>query len=97
MDLDTYFRFVLALGLVLGLIGTIAWALKRFGLGQAMASRRTAGAERRLGIVESMPLDAKRRLVLVRRDGVEHLLLTGVGADIVIETGIAPRPSTEQS
>lgn len=42
----------------------------------------------RLGISEYHELDKTRRLVLVRRDEVEHLLLIGGGQDIVVEGGI---------
>jgi flagellar protein FliO/FliZ len=41
-----------------------------------------------LGVVEASHIDAKRRLVLIRRDGVEHLLLLGPTSETVIETGI---------
>ena len=47
--------------------------------------------ERRLGIVEHAALDGRRRLVLIRRDGVEHLIMTGGPVDVVIETGIGER------
>lgn len=47
----------------------------------------------RIGVIDSMPLDGARRLVLVRRDDTEHLLLLGSHGDVVIETGIpAGRP-----
>jgi flagellar protein FliO/FliZ len=36
-------------------------------------------------------VDAKRRLVLVRRDDREHLLLLGATQDVVVESGIAAR------
>lgn len=55
-------------------------------------------AERRLDVVEQSNLDGRRRLVLVRRDDVEHLIMTGGPVDVVIETGIQPkraRPSAE--
>ncbi|MCA0434200.1 MAG: flagellar biosynthetic protein FliO [Proteobacteria bacterium] len=42
----------------------------------------------RLGISEFYEIDKARRLVLVRRDDVEHLMLIGGGQDIVIESGI---------
>ena len=42
----------------------------------------------RLGISEYHELDKTRRLVLVRRDGVEHLVMIGGPQDVVIETGI---------
>ncbi len=88
MDIEIYFRFVLALGLVLGLIAAAAWAMKRWGSGMT----RVAGRERRLAVVEVLPLDAKRRLILVRRDGVEHLLLAGGGTDLVVETAVPASP-----
>jgi flagellar protein FliO/FliZ len=84
--LDTYFRFVLALLFVIGLIALIAWLARRYGLG-GVAIPNT-GRRKRLRLVEAMTLDAKRRLVLVRRDGVEHLILLGSQGDVAIETGI---------
>jgi hypothetical protein len=51
----------------------------------------------RLAISEYHEVDQARRLVLVRRDGVEHLLLIGGGQDIVVESGIGgSRVSTER-
>ena len=44
----------------------------------------------RLGISEYHEIDKTRRLVLVRRDGVEHLLLIGGSQDLVVEDGILP-------
>jgi hypothetical protein len=50
--------------------------------------------ERRLDIVEQSNLDGRRRLVLIRRDNVEHLIMTGGPVDVVIETGISTRRAT---
>jgi flagellar protein FliO/FliZ len=47
--------------------------------------------EPRLGVIEQASVDARRRLVLIRRDGVEHLIMTGGPVDVVIETGIQSR------
>jgi len=46
---------------------------------------RTPG---RLEVVEQANVDGRRRLVLIRRDDVEHLVMTGGPVDVVIETGI---------
>lgn len=43
----------------------------------------------RIGISEYHELDKMRRLVLVRRDSVEHLIMIGGPQDLVIEAGIA--------
>lgn len=55
-----------------------------------------AKSPKRIDIVEQAVVDAKRKLVLVRRDDVEHLVMTGGPTDIVIESGIgAPRATAE--
>ncbi|MFV3076165.1 flagellar biosynthetic protein FliO [Niveispirillum fermenti] len=92
MDATQYLRLFMALGLVLALIGICGLLLRRYGPAAGLTARRKG--DRRLGIVEVLTLDARRRLVLVRRDGVEHLLLLGHGEDRVVETGIAPPSAT---
>jgi hypothetical protein len=56
-----------------------------------------APRERRLAYVERAHIDGGRKLVLIRRDDVEHLLLVGGPIDLVIETGIPadPQPRRE--
>lgn len=83
MDLTTYARFALALIFVLALIGVLTALARRFGLGGLAHARR--GGARRLGILEVLAVDGKRRLVLIRRDDTEHLLLIGGEGDVVIE------------
>jgi hypothetical protein len=50
--------------------------------------------EPRLGVMEETKVDRVRRLVLIRRDDVEHLIMTGGPVDVVIETGI-PAPQRD--
>lgn len=62
-------------------------------VGAAMIIRSFNGRVRgrrgsRLGIAEYYELDQTRRLVLVRRDDVEHLMLVGGPQDVVIESNI---------
>lgn len=96
MDLDAYLRFALALVLVIGLIALIAWLVRRFGLAQKLApGTGTPRKFRRLAVVEVCPVDGRRRLVLVRRDGVEHLImLSAAGSGFVVERGIGERGAT---
>jgi flagellar protein FliO/FliZ len=91
MEYETYLRFALALLLVLGLIAIFAWALRRFGFGGALR----ANSRRRIQILETTPIGPRHRLVLIRRDQTEHLLLLGPQGDLVVERG-AERPSFEQ-
>lgn len=44
----------------------------------------------RLGVSEHIMVDSRRKLLLIRRDDVEHLVLTGGPVDLLIETGIRP-------
>jgi len=85
MDIDTYFRFSLALVFVIALVFVVALVLRRLGVGGMTASPRR---QRRVAVLEVTPLDARRRLVLVRRDEVEHLLLLSNNGDLVVETAI---------
>ena len=88
MDSSAYLRFVLSLVAVLGLIFAALWVVRRW-LPGAMPLR-AGGGPRRLGIVESLTLDAKHRLVLVRRDDCEHLLLLGAAQPLVVEGDCSP-------
>lgn len=49
--------------------------------------------QKRIDVIEQTPIDAKRRLVLIRRDGVEHLLMIGGPVDVIIESGIGADPA----
>lgn len=84
-------RAILSLILVAGLMGLCVLVARKFGIG------RYAGETRknpRLGIIESRMIDPRHRLVLVRRDHVEHLLLLGQGKEtLVIETNVASGPT----
>jgi hypothetical protein len=46
------------------------------------------GGKRRLAVVDTLPVDGKRQLVIIRRDNVEHLILTGGPQDMLVEAGI---------
>ncbi len=78
---------VLVIVAVLLLIAVVARAL-----GSRVRGRRGS----RLGISEYREIDKQRRLVLVRRDGVEHLLLIGGNEDLVVETGITSEQAAQR-
>lgn len=79
-------------GVLLLLIGAL-WLLRRYG------SPRMDGLRggHRLRIVASQVVDARTRLLLVRRDGVEHLLAVAPSGVTLIETfacaAVSPAPS----
>ena len=84
MDLLDIARYLGALLLVLGLIGFAGLAARRFGL-PGLAKPASA---RRLKIVESLMISPRQRLVLVRRDDVEHLVMICPDGASVIEASI---------
>lgn len=82
LDLDIALRFIAAFALVIGMIALMSYAAKRWrGVG-GMSGRKG----RRLEIVEALGLDAKRRVVIVRADDTEHVLLVGGESDVKLET-----------
>lgn len=76
---------VLALGIVIVLIVLGLWVLKLLSRSTVSVGR---GRNRRLSVIDHMQVDAKRQLLIVRRDNVEHLILTGGPQDLVVETDI---------
>lgn len=86
MDFSEIFRFAAALAFIVGLIGVCAWGARRLGL--ATGGFSGAGSLKRLSISEVKVVDAKHRLVLIRRDDKEHLVLLGGERNLLIESGI---------
>lgn len=67
--------------------GWFAW--RHFGGGSGALFG--GGRDSRIGVSEVASVDGKRKLVLIHRDGVEHLIMTGGPIDVVIEQGILPQ------
>ena len=89
MEIETvsYLKFLLALLFVLGLIGGLSIIAKRAGLGNR--GPIVKGNSKRLSIVETMALDPKRRVVLIRCDNSEHLLLLGSNSEQTIVSSLS--------
>jgi len=90
MDLIDFGRYLGALLLVLGLLGAAALGTRRFGLPGIVKGVST----RRLSLVETLMVGPRHKLFLLRRDGVEHLVLMGPQGASVVETGISPPLAT---
>jgi len=85
-------RAVFALAITLGLVGLAAVVARRFGP-EWLTRLQRPKADRRLAIIESLPLDPARRLVLVRLDASERLLLLGEGRMLA---DVAALPPTQE-
>ena len=78
---------MIAIGVVIvAAIAVIVWNLQRRGHMAFM--RGGTNRQPRLAILDAAAVDARRRLVLIRRDNVEHLVMIGGPSDIVVERGI---------
>lgn len=83
MEFSGLLNVVVAFGIVLALMLGLAWAARRLGLDRLQPKAR-AGAE--IACVETLYLDPKRRLVIVRRGARKHLLLLGPNSELLVES-----------
>ncbi len=81
-------RACVALLFVVGLMWSLGYVLRRYGTRLGLPMPPLTGANRRLQLVEILPLDGRNKVVLVRRDNTEHLLVIGPGDPEVIEKNI---------
>src|SRR5271154_3039688 len=79
--------FIFMFVAVLALIGVVAWLIRRFASNRLGANTNRSRMPR-LAVIDAAAVDGRRRLVLVRRDNVEHLLMIGGPTDIVVEPNI---------
>jgi flagellar protein FliO/FliZ len=78
---------VIAVVVVLILLALAFWLVRRFGGGR-LGGGTTRGRQPRLAVIDQATVDGRRRLVLIRRDNVEHLLIIGGPTDVVVEQNI---------
>ena len=95
MSPDTVVLALAAVLFVSALVALTVWAFKAFFGGSGGGSGFLRTRERRLSLVETASVDSRRKLMLIRRDDVEHLIMTGGPVDVLIETGIKVRPHLE--
>jgi flagellar protein FliO/FliZ len=98
-EISPALKFFLAFIIVLVLIGITAWLVRRFGA-ERFGGSSARGRQPRLAVVDAAAVDARRKLVIIRRDNVEHLLMIGGPTDVVVEQNIvramgAPRDKAE--
>lgn len=74
-------RILFGLTAVIGMIGIAAYAAKKAGLATASGG---FVRKRRLRVVESLALDGRRRLAIIKCDDAEHLIVLGANNETVI-------------
>ncbi len=88
-ELNQILRLIFALVFVVALMGGLGMVMRRVNGG-----RFARNIHKRLQIIEALPLDARRKLVLLRRDNVEHLVILGTNGETMVERGIESRQDT---
>ena len=88
-------QVLIGFGVILILIFLLTWIMKKLNLVSARIARQ--GEDPRLSIKEVIAVDHKRRLLLVQRDHVEHLLLIGGESDLLVEHNIPAQQIQKQS
>src|SRR5688500_2259695 len=81
--LAPYMNYIITAGIALAVL-LVGILIYRLFSGPVMGRKG-----QRLGVSEYYEIDKTRRLVLLRRDETEHLVLIGGGQDLVIESGIS--------
>jgi len=88
---ETASRIVI-IALVVLLLGALSLLLIGLAMrvfnGRSLRSRRSEERAPRLAIPDALTVDSRRKLVLIRRDNVEHLVMIGGGTDFVVEPAI---------
>lgn len=84
MDLLDWARTLFALIATLALIVGAAYAARRLGMLQPGGP-----GIKRMRVTETLLIDTRRRMVIVRVDEREHVLLLGPGGDLVVSDMVA--------
>lgn len=79
-------KMTAGLAITLGLIGLCVVAMRRYGP-ETIRRMQASGVQRRMSVVETLVLDPARRLVLIRVDGRERLILLGEGRFLTTDEG----------
>lgn len=85
-ELPQVVRLIIALGIVIAMMGGLAYIVRKLGLATPVSIK--SDDKRRLEIVESLPMDARRRLAIIRCDGREHLVILSATGETVVERNI---------
>lgn len=93
MEVVLLLKAVSAFVFVIALMYLFSWIMKKTAVANNLT---TAKSKARLKIVEFLPVDHSRKLVIIKRDDKEHLLLLGANSETVIETDIKKTGSSKK-
>src|SRR5205085_262852 len=87
------FKMLFAFIVLLGVLALALWLVRRFGRDHP-TNAGGRGRQARLAVIDAANVDGRRKLVLIRRDNLEHLVLIGGPSDVLIEPNSAPAETT---
>ncbi len=97
LSLTDFARFTAALIFVLALMGGLSLVMRRINAGRLPVT----GTNRQMRVVEVLPLDARRRAILLQRgrgsDARQHLVILGPNGETIVETGIVVSDDTAKN
>ena len=96
MSLVEILRAFFGLSIVIGLILGLAYVLRRYAPA-LMAKLQAQRGAKRLEVIETLVLDPARRLVLVRLDNAERLILLGEGRELDAPGFVSAKPAPVSS
>ncbi len=94
-EMPQIMRLIIALIIVLGLMGGLAFIIKKLGL-SADTTFKTNN-KRRLKLIESLPLDTRRRMAIVECDGVQHFIILGMNGETVVQNNLTAVDDSKNS
>jgi flagellar protein FliO/FliZ len=88
MELSLPVKAIVVFVVVLVLLAIVTWLFRRLAGDRSGGASARGGRQPRLAVIDAAAVDTRRRLVLIRRDNVEHLIMIGGPTDVVVEQNI---------
>jgi flagellar protein FliO/FliZ len=80
-----YLKFILAFIFVITLMYLIAHLIRKYGLDQKWGHFVPPRDKRRLKLLEVLPIDGRRRLLLCACDEREYVVMLGINGEILLD------------
>lgn len=95
-EIQQLLRLCLALGFVLLMMGGLSIVLKKLGLAAVQHGGRKTDAKRRLKVIETLPLDARRRFAILRCDNKDYVVILGPESETLLDQFTSPVDSSQK-
>jgi len=87
INLTQYFQMMFVLMAILGLIGFLAYAVQRGWILQNLTGLTPQSrSDRRLSVTETLTVDPRRRVIIVKCDETEHVVLLGTEREMLLSS-----------